>query len=130
MEQSQVLENDKSALLDIFVWLFLVSSILGVIVEAVTKLVIRRRLGTEDYLILLSLVCHFTFFILGLVSCVVFLGILSQSLRGGRDKDERESNCRLCRSSRLGSRPVLASRSRMVSENILTSWRIFSAKPF
>lgn len=58
MEQTQILDHDKSALLDIFVWLFLISSVLGVAVEVVTKLVIRRRLGVEDYLILLSLVCH------------------------------------------------------------------------
>lgn len=56
MEQAKILEDDKSALLDIFVWLFLVSSGLGVAVEIVTKLVIRRRLGAEDYFILLSLV--------------------------------------------------------------------------
>ncbi|KAK2765009.1 hypothetical protein FQN54_008708 [Arachnomyces sp. PD_36] len=55
MAQAHILEDDKSALLDIFVWLFLVSGVLGVIVEAATKLIIRRRLGAEDYLILVSL---------------------------------------------------------------------------
>jgi hypothetical protein len=56
MEQSLIREDDKSALLDILVWLFLVTGVLGVIAQTSTKLVIRGRLGPEDYFILASLV--------------------------------------------------------------------------
>lgn len=70
MAQAQILEDDKSALLDIFVWLFFVSSVLGVAVEVATKLVIRRRLAAEDYLILLSLVCRMSLSLLtGFIYC-------------------------------------------------------------
>jgi hypothetical protein len=56
MEQALIRADDKSALLDILVWLFLVTGVLGVIAQTSTKLVIRGRLGPEDYSILASLV--------------------------------------------------------------------------
>ncbi|EEP80780.1 predicted protein [Uncinocarpus reesii 1704] len=56
MAQTLITDVDKSALVDIFVWIFLVTAILAVIAQTSTKVVIRRLLTAEDYLILVSLI--------------------------------------------------------------------------
>ncbi|WEW55540.1 hypothetical protein PRK78_000971 [Emydomyces testavorans] len=55
MAQTLITDTDKSALVDIFVWIFLVIAILAVIAQTSTKLAIRRHLTTEDCIILASL---------------------------------------------------------------------------
>ncbi|KAI1907712.1 hypothetical protein LOZ53_003376 [Ophidiomyces ophidiicola] len=54
MAQNLITDTDKSALVDIFVWIFLVVAVLAVIASIATKLAIRRHLTTEDYIILAS----------------------------------------------------------------------------
>ncbi|PGH20067.1 hypothetical protein AJ80_03717 [Polytolypa hystricis UAMH7299] len=56
MSSSKITDDDKSALIDILVWFLLITECLAVGTVAITKLAIRRRLGREDYLVILSLV--------------------------------------------------------------------------
>ncbi|EER26073.1 hypothetical protein CPC735_002400 [Coccidioides posadasii C735 delta SOWgp] len=55
MAQTLITDTDKSALVDIFVWIFLVIAVLSVIASTSTKIAIRGRPTTEDYIILVAL---------------------------------------------------------------------------
>lgn len=54
-DKAMITDIDKSALVDIFVWLLLAVATLAVVAQTATKIAIRKKLATEDYIILSSL---------------------------------------------------------------------------